>query len=257
MTTPGGYADRLFDLTDRVVLVTGGSRGLGKQMATAAAHCGADVIIASRNFDTCVTTAAEIEEATGRVALPYEVHVGRWDQLDGLVAASYERFGKVDVLINNAGMSPVYDKLTDVSEKMFDAVLNLNLKGPFRLSALVGERMVAAGRGSIINVSSIGSLRPRLDIVPYAAAKAGLNAMTEALALGFGPAVRVNTLLPGVFFTDISKAWDEAEMARRMKDFALKRGGQPSEIIGAALYLASDAASFTTGSILRVDGGLP
>src|SRR6476646_9083932 len=136
-----GYADELFDLTDRVVLITGGSRGLGREMAFAAAYCGADVIIASRKYDTCVETAREIEAATGRATLPYEVHVGRWDQLDGLVDAAYDRFGKVDVLVNNAGMSPTYDKLTNVTEKLFDSVMNLNLKGPFRLSAPIGERM--------------------------------------------------------------------------------------------------------------------
>src|ERR1700754_2201513 len=172
------YADQLFDLTDRVVLITGGSRGLGREMAFAVAHCGADVVIASRDMDNCVATAKEIEAETGRSAMPYQVHVGRWEQLDGLVEATYDRFGKVDTLINNAGMSPLYDKLTDVTEKLFDAVVNLNLKGPFRLSALVGDRMVAAGRGSIINVSSTGSLRPNGGIIPYAAAKAGLNELT-------------------------------------------------------------------------------
>lgn len=243
-----GYADELFDLTDKVVLVTGGSRGLGREMAFGAAQCGADVVIASRNLESCVVTAEEISASTGRTALPYQVHVGRWDQLDGLVDAVYDRFGKVDVLVNNAGMSPLYDSLTSVSEKLFDAVLNLNLKGPFRLSALIGERMVAAGGGSIVNVSSVGSIRPTPDMLPYAAAKAGLNAMTEGLAKAFGPTVRVNTLMAGPFLTDVSKAWDVD---------ALRRAGQPREIIGAALYLASDASSFTTGSILRVDGGLP
>ena len=242
-----GYADELFDLTDRVVLVTGGSRGLGREMAFGAAQCGADVVIASRNLESCVVTAEEISASTGRTAFPYQVHVGRWDQLDGLVDAVYDRFGKVDVLVNNAGMSPLYDSLTSVSEKLFDAVLNLNLKGPFRLSALIGERMVAAGGGSIVNVSSVASIRPTPDLLPYAAAKAGLNAMTEGLAKAFGPTVRVNTLMAGPFLTDVSKSWNPE---------ALRRAGQPSEIIGAALFLASDASSFTTGSILRVDGGL-
>ena len=134
-----GYADELFDLTDRVVLVTGGSRGLGREMAFAAAQCGADVVIASRKLDSCEATAEEIASATGRAAMPYQVHVGRWDELDGLVDAAYERFGKVDVLINNAGMSPLYESLDSVSEKLFDAVINFNLKGPFRLSTLVGR----------------------------------------------------------------------------------------------------------------------
>ncbi|BBY64273.1 SDR family NAD(P)-dependent oxidoreductase [Mycolicibacterium helvum] len=251
-----GYADELFDLTGRVVLITGGSRGLGREMALAAARCGADVVIASRKYDSCVATAKEIEGETGRTAMPYGVHVGRWDELDGLVSAVYDRFGKLDVLVNNAGMSPTYDKLTNVSEKLFDAVVNLNLKGPFRLSALVGERMVADGGGVIINVSTHGSLRPHPSFIPYAASKAGLNAMTEGLAAAFGPTVRVNTLMPGPFLTDISKAWDfgtENPFGRH----ALQRAGEPAEIIGAALFLMSDASSFTTGSILRADGGIP
>lgn len=251
-----GYADGLFDLSDRVVLVTGGSRGLGREMAFGAAKCGADVVIASRNLESCAATAEEISAATGRTAVPYQVHVGRWDQLDGLVDAVYDRFGKVDVLVNNAGMSPLYESLTSVSEKLFDAVLNLNLKGPFRLSALIGERMVAAGGGSIVNVSSVGSIRPTPDMLPYAAAKAGLNAMTEGLAKAFGPTVRVNTLMAGPFLTDVSLAWD-LDGAAPFDDLSLRRAGQPDEIVGAALFLASNASSFTTGSILRVDGGLP
>ena len=250
------YVGQLFDLTGRVVLVTGGSRGLGREMALAAAHCGADVVIASRKYDSCVATAAEIEHATGRAALPYGVHVGRWVELDGLVDAAYERFGKVDVLINNAGMSPNYDRLTDVTEKLFDTVINLNLKGPFRLSALVGERMVDDGGGVIINVSTHGSLRPHPSYLPYAAAKAGLNTLTEGLAQAYGPTVRVNTLMPGPYLTDISKAWDFGDL-NPFAGFALQRAGQPSEIVGAALFLMSDASSFTTGSILRTDGGFP
>ncbi|WP_099023787.1 SDR family NAD(P)-dependent oxidoreductase [Mycolicibacterium palauense] len=252
-----GYPHELFDLTGRVALITGGSRGLGREMALAAARCGADVVIASRKYDACEATAREIEAETGRAALPYAVHVGRWDQLDGLVAAAYERFGKVDILVNNAGMSPVYEKQTDVTEKMFDAVVNLNLKGPFRLSALVGERMVADGGGVIINVSTHGSLRPHPTFIPYAASKAGLNAMTEGLAHAFGPAVRVNTLMPGPFLTDISRAWSFEGAGNPFGHFALQRAGNPDEIVGAALFLMSDASSYTTGSILRADGGIP
>lgn len=250
-----GYADELFDLTDRVVLVTGGSRGLGREIAMAAARCGADVVIASRNLDSCVTAAEEITAETGRAALPYQVHVGRWDQLEPLVDAVYERFGKLDVLVNNAGMSPLYESLGSVTEKLFDSVFNLNLKGPFRLSALLGERMVADGGGAIINVSSSGSLRPDQYMLPYAAAKAGLNALTEGLAKAFGPTVRVNTLMAGPFLTDVSKAWDMA--GEPFSHLALQRAGNPPEIVGAALFLMSDASTFTTGSILRVDGGLP
>lgn len=249
-----GYADELFDLTDRVVLITGGGRGLGREMAFAAAHCGADVVIASRNLESCQTTAAEIIAETGRAALAHQVHVGRWGELDGLVDAAYDEFGKVDVLVNNAGMSPLYESLGSVPEKLFDAVVNLNFKGPFRLSALVGERMVADGGGSIINISSSGSLRPDAYMLPYAAAKAGLNTLTEGFAKAFGPTVRVNTLMAGPFLTDISKAWGE-DTSNAFGSLPLQRAGQPREIVGAALFLMPDASSFTTGSILRADGG--
>ncbi|NBQ42938.1 MAG: glucose 1-dehydrogenase [Mycobacteriaceae bacterium] len=250
----GRYAGQLFDLTDRVVVVTGGSRGLGREMASAAARCGADVVIASRKYENCVATAEQIAEETGRSAMPYAVHVGRWDQLDGLIEATCRRFGKIDVLVNNAGMSPTYTSLADVSEKLFDSVVNLNLKGPFRLAVLAAERMTAGDGGAIINVSTHGSLDPRPSYLPYAAAKAGLNALTEGLARAYGPAVRVNTLMPGPFLTDVSKAWN-LEAGNPFEGYALQRAGQPPEIVGAALYLMSDAGSYTTGSILRVDGG--
>jgi NAD(P)-dependent dehydrogenase (short-subunit alcohol dehydrogenase family) len=154
-------------------------------------------------------------------------------------------------------MSPLYDSLSSVTEKLFDAVVNLNLKGPFRLSTLVADRMVAAGGGSIINVSSTGSLRPAPDMLPYAAAKAGLNALTEGLAKAYGPTVRVNTLMAGPFLTDISKAWALDGADNPFRHLSLGRAGEPTEIIGAALFLASDASSYTTGAILRADGGLP
>ena len=198
---------------------------------------GADVVIASRNFESCVATAEEIATATGRTAFPYQVHVGRWDQLDGLVeAASYERFGKVDVLINNAGMSPLYDSLTSVTEKLFDAVVNLNLKGPFRFSALVGERMVAAGGGSIVNVSSSGSLRPAPDMLPYAAAKAGLNALTEGLAKAHRPD-RPGQHVDGGPLPDRRQQSLESRGCRESVPALGARAApeNPREIVGAAL----------------------
>jgi NAD(P)-dependent dehydrogenase (short-subunit alcohol dehydrogenase family) len=252
MTTP---AD-LFDLTGRVALVTGGSRGLGRQMVRAFAAAGADVVIASRKADACAELAAEIEKGTGRRALARACHVGRWEELDGLLDATYAEFGKLDVLVNNAGLSPLYDRPVDVTEALWDKVLDVNLKGPFRLSALAGTRMVEAGGGSIINISSTAAVRPGTDVIPYAAAKAGLNAITVAFAHAFGPAVRVNCIMAGPFRTDISKAW-QAETHESIGRLALGRAGDPSEIVGTALYLASDASSFTTGAIIPVDGGKP
>jgi NAD(P)-dependent dehydrogenase (short-subunit alcohol dehydrogenase family) len=149
----------------------------------------------------------------------------------------------------------MYGRLTDVTEELFDKVVAVNLKGPFRLAALIGERMLAAGGGSIINVSSTGAVRPTSDIVPYAAAKAGVNAMTVGLAHALGPTVRVNAIMPGPFLTTIAKAWDMDLFAERARTFPLRRAGEASEIVGAALYLASDASTYTTGTILTVDGG--
>ncbi len=246
----------LFDLSAKVVLVTGGSRGLGREMVLAFADAGADVVIASRKIEACRAVAAEVEQR-GRRALPYACHVGRWDELDGLVDAAYGAFGRVDVLVNNAGMSLLYERVTDVTEAMWDKVAGLNVKGVFRLSALVGTRMAEGAGGSIINVSSTGSIRPRGDILPYAAAKAGVNALTVGFAQAFGPNVRVNCIMAGPFLTDIAKAWDMDAFALGAQRHALKRGGAPHEVVGAALYFASDASSYTTGAVLRVDGGIP
>jgi len=247
----------LFDLTGKTALITGGSRGLGRAISEALASAGADVMIASRKLASCEKAAAEIEAATGRRALPYGCHVGEWDQLDGLVDAAYQQFGRLDILVNNAGMSPLYDRLTDISEALYDKVLDVNLKGPFRLTALVGSRMAEGRGGSIINISSVASIRPRPDIIPYSAAKAGLNAITVGFAHAYGPKVRVNCIMCGPFLTDISKAWDMEAFKARAEAFALRRGGEPEEIVGAALYFASAASSFCTGTVLQLDGGTP
>ncbi len=245
-----------FDLSGKVALVTGGSRGLGRSMVLAFAGCGADVVIASRKLESCEELAAEVGKTTGRSALPVACHVGDWEQLDALAAAAYDHFGHVDILVNNAGMSPLYDALVNVTEPLYDKVLDVNLKGPFRLSALVGTRMAEGDGGSIINVSSVAAIRPTPDVIPYSAAKAGLEAMTIGFSKAFGPKVRVNCIEAGPFLTDISKAWDLEAFGQRAKlTMPLQRGGEPDEVVGAALYFASDASSFTTGAILRVDGG--
>jgi NAD(P)-dependent dehydrogenase (short-subunit alcohol dehydrogenase family) len=244
-----------FSLDGKVALVTGGSRGLGREMVLAFAAAGADVAIVSRKQQSCDELAAEVADSTGRRALAVAGHVGRWTQLEAVADAVYADFGKIDVLVNNAGMSPLYPNLHEVSEELFDKVIGVNLKGPFRLIALVAPRMAAGDGGSIINISSVAAIRPTPRELPYAAAKSGLDVLTVGFAQAYGPKVRVNTIMPGPFFTDISAAWDLDAFSEHAARYPLRRGGEPHEIVGAALYLASDAASFTTGTVIRVDGG--
>ena len=243
----------LFDMSGKVALVTGGSRGLGYEMVKGFAAQGADVVIASRKLDSCVSVAEEIR-ATGRRALAVGCNVGRWSELDALVESCYREFGRIDVLVNNAGMSPVAATSLDTAEELFDKVIAVNFKAPFRLTALVGSRMAAGAGGSVINVTSMAAVRPEPAFGPYAGAKAGLNALTKAFALEYGPKVRVNAIMAGPFWTDVSKSWREE--ADRTSTAAVRRIGRPHEIVTTALYLASDQSSFTTGSIVEVSGGV-
>ncbi|MCU1375195.1 MAG: short-chain dehydrogenase [Actinomycetia bacterium] len=244
--------DPLFRLDDQVVLVTGGSRGLGYQMVKAFAERGADVIIASRKIENCEAVAEEVR-GLGRRALAVQVHAAKWPSIDELIERSYAEFGRVDVLVNNAGMSPAMPS-HEVTEALFDSVVGLNFKGPFRLASQVAHRMREADGGAIINVSSSGALMPAPGVVPYSCAKAALNAMTRSLAAEYGPKVRVNTLSAGPFLTDIAKAWPAEQ--REASPNALGRPGRPEEVVTAALFLASPWSSFTSGATVRVDGGL-
>jgi NAD(P)-dependent dehydrogenase (short-subunit alcohol dehydrogenase family) len=252
-------ADRpsdLFDLTGKVAVVTGGSRGIGRAVVLGYARAGADVVIASRKLDNCEAVAREVRETTDRRALAVGTHVGYWDQCDRLVDTVYDEFGRCDVLVNNAGMSPLYPDLASISEDYYDKVHGVNLKGPFRLATQFGTRMADDGGGSIINVSTIGSLRASgLELV-YACAKAGLNALTIGLADAFGPNVRANCILPGAILTDIADAWPAEVRAGVGNLTALKRAGEPDDFVGTAIWLASDASSYVTGVLVRVDGGM-
>ncbi|MBL4879420.1 MAG: SDR family oxidoreductase [Hyphomonas sp.] len=243
--------DPLLNFEGKVALVTGGSRGLGYQMAKALAERGADIIVASRKVEACEKVAEEVR-GLGRRALAIGAHCGKWDEIDRLIETAYAEFGRVDILVNNAGMGPRMPS-HEVPESLYDSVLNLNLKGPYRLASVIGQRMKAQGSGSILNISSVAALQPLAQVVPYSAAKAGLNAMTIGMAKEYAPEVRVNCICAGPFLTDIAEAWTEE--ARQTADNALRRPGRPEEIVSAALYLLSDAASFSTGSVITVDGG--
>ncbi len=247
---------QLFRLDGKVALVTGGSRGLGKEMVLAFARSGADVVIASRKEEACALLAKEVENETGQRALAVGAHVGRWNENEDLAKRALDHFGKVDVLVNNAGMSPVYDSVGDITEALYDKVMDVNLKGPFRLSCVLGEAMKEGSGGSIAFVSSTAAVQASPAEVPYGAAKSGLHSLTKSLARTFAPKVRVNCIMPGAFLTDISKAWPKEMHTALERMIPMQRGGAPSEIVGAALYLASDASAYTTGSVVKIDGGL-
>jgi NAD(P)-dependent dehydrogenase (short-subunit alcohol dehydrogenase family) len=246
--TPAHGNDKLaalHDLTGKVALVTGGSRGIGRAIAQGLAEAGADVVVASRKLDSCEVAAAEIAVAA---------HVGHWTDCDDLMAAVLGHFGRLDVFVSNAGMSPVYDSLDTVTEELYDKTQAVNLKGPFRLGVLAGTYMAAHDGGSIINIGTAGSLIASVNQLPYACAKAGLNALTIGLADAFAPKVRVNAILPGPFRTDSSKGWAPDDLDTSF--VPLGRIGDASEIAPLAVHLASAASSFTTGAIIRVDGGI-
>ena len=246
----------LFDLTGKVAVVTGGSRGIGRAVAEGLAAAGADVVIASRKVDACQAAAGEIAAATGRRTLGVACHVGRWADCDALVETVYGEFGRCDVLVNNAGMSPLYPDLPSVTQELYDKVHAVNASGPFRLSALIGTRMAEGDGGSIINVSTAGSWRPEWSDLPYAMAKAGLNAMTLGLAGAWAPKVRANVVLPGAFDTDIARAWSPGAKERAAELNPMKRIGDPDDMVGLFVFLASDASGYINGAQILVDGGV-
>lgn len=244
------------DLKGRVAVVTGGSRGIGRAIVDGLAAQGADVVIASRKLDACAAAADEVSSRYGVRALPVAYQASDWDDSDRLAETVHREFGRCDVLVNNAGMTPSYPDLMSIDERYYDKVAGVNLKGPFRLSVLLAEQMKTGDGGSIINISTIGSLRPGDDELVYACAKAGLNALTVGLAGAYGPTVRVNSLLPGPVETDIAASWSDDLRARATTGMPLQRMGTPEDFVGPTVWLATPASSFVTGTLIRVDGGL-
>ncbi|MCU1387126.1 MAG: family NAD(P)-dependent oxidoreductase [Ilumatobacteraceae bacterium] len=243
------------DATGKVVIVTGGSKGLGRAMALGFAEAGADVVVASRKLEPCQLVVDEIR-AMGRRAIAVACHVAEWGQCSALIDATIAEFGRIDVLVNNAGIAPVPPSLLEVTEDLFDKTIGVNLRGPLRLTALAAKHMPSGG--SIINISSKASLHPTSFTVVYAAAKAGLNALTKAAATEFGPrGIRVNCIVCGTFHTDsLHKSIPTEDMQTQMAGrVSLRRIAAADEIVGTALYLASDASSYLTGELILLDGG--
>jgi dehydrogenase/reductase SDR family protein 4 len=252
--------EKLFSLQGRVALITGGSRGIGRSIALAFAEAGADVAVASRNKKPPeLEKVAEAIQALGRQALAVPAHVGRKAEVENLVEKTLARFGRIDILVNNAGLNPILSPLAEIEERTFDKIMEVNLKGALLLTQAVVPIMIRQGGGRIINISSTSGLRARADGTgAYCISKAGLNMMTQVLARELGPhKILVNAIAPGSVKTEFSRVnWTDPERkSRRLREIVLQRFGEPEELTGAALFLASAAGSFVTGEIIRVDGG--
>jgi len=248
------------DLSGKTAVVTGGTRGLGNAMARGLAQAGADLLITGRKQEACDAAAAQLAEATGRRVVPVACHMGDWNQIDALVDRAYAEFGRIDVLVNNAGINPAFTPVADITEAFFDKLLDVNLKGPVHLASKIGPRMGVDGGGSIINIVTIGAYNGGPGVGAYSASKAALLNMTRVMAWEWAElGVRVNAVAPGPFKTDMMTGAEEA-IAGFMDGAAAatlqKRVAAPEEIVGMIVYLASDASSFVTGSDFKIAGGM-
>lgn len=246
------------DLKGKVALVTGGSRGLGQAMVMGLAQAGADVVIASRKLDACEEVAAEAA-ALGVTALPVSCHTGDPASIDNLISTIWERFGRLDILVNNAGINPSTAPLCDLEHGLFQKVLDVNLLGPWYLASRAAPKMRDNGGGSIINVISVGGIKPSPTQGTYAASKAALSALTRVMAAEWAPwGIRVNDLAPGshrsTMFDNAAAHFPGFEDGAKQQSF-LKRIAETDEIVGSVIYLASGMSSFATGMTLISDGG--
>jgi NAD(P)-dependent dehydrogenase (short-subunit alcohol dehydrogenase family) len=250
---------RTIDLTGKVALVTGGGRGIGKAIAGRLALAGASVVIASRKQENLKAAAAELAGRGGKV-IPIVCHLGHALQIQSLVQETGSRLGPVDILVNNSATNVGQGATLDVTDDMLDKMVEINIKSALRLVRLTVPRMIERGRGgSIVNVSSVSGLRPQAGGLLYSFTKAGLIMMTRCWAREFGKhGIRVNALAPGLIQTDFSAYYwdDEGRRQEYLREQPIGRLGQPDDIGGLALYLASDEASFVTGQVFVIDGGL-
>ena len=250
-------SDPRFDLAGRVAVVTGATRGIGRAIAFQLGRAGAAVVISSRKTDAVSATvqALEAERITTR---GFPANVGRLDEARALIAHATSELGGIDILVNNAAVSPLYGPLTSMTESAFDKIMAVNVKAPLELACRALPIMAARGGGSIVNMSSVDGLRPDHDLAVYSASKAALISLTKAMALEWGAQnVRANAICPGLIKTDFSAAmWkDNAGVATQLARQPLPRLGTPEDVAGLALFLASDAGSYCTGGVYIVDGG--
>ena len=249
-----------FDLTGKVAVVTGSTRGIGRAMAQGLAEAGASVVISSRKQDLCDQVAAEVEAATGAVAFGRACHVGEWDAVPDFVDAVVERFGRIDVLVNNAGISPSRAGVSDMTLDLWRKIFAVNLEGPLRMSQCVAPVMRDGGGGSIVNIGSMAGYHAGSAVSAYGASKAALLNISRTMAMEWVDwGVRVNVLSPGPFVTEMVEGAERNApgfKAMIAEGTLMKRVAEPAEIVGPVVYLASDASSFVTGDDISVSGGM-
>jgi NAD(P)-dependent dehydrogenase (short-subunit alcohol dehydrogenase family) len=253
-----------FSLKGKAAIVTGGGRGIGKAIAQGFAKAGAKVAITSRKINDLEAAAAEIR-AFGGEALAVQAHLAKVEEINRMVGTVLDKFGQIDILVNNAGASPAMGSVLDSEERLWETVINLNLKGLYYTSQAVARVMKKQGGGRIINVASIDGFKPEPGVSIYSISKAGVRMVTQAFAAELAPYnIRVNTIAPGPISTKmLDSHWfhlppEEAQKAKAAlgKLTPLGRVGEPEELAGAAIYLASDASSYTTGAEIVIDGGV-
>lgn len=250
----------VFDLSGKVAIVTGSTKGIGRAMVEGLARAGASVVVSSRKQDLCDTVAEEVGAATGADVLGLACHVGEWDAIPGFVDAVVERFGRIDVLVNNAGINPAHMSPTDMTLEFWRKMFSVNLEGPLRMSQCVAPVMRDGGGGSIVNIGTMAAYHAGPGICAYGASKAGLKNLTRTMAMEWAPwNIRVNILSPGPFTSEMlmgAAKRDPGYLDLVAGGTLLKRVADPAEIVGPIVYLASDASSFVTADDISVSGGM-
>jgi len=251
-----------FSLKDKVAIVTGGSRGIGQAIAFGFARAGAKVVITSRKAQDLEATASEIKAFGGEV-LVVPAHLGKMEEIRKVIATVMEKYGRIDILVNNAGASPSMGTVLDSDERLWDTIMNLNMKGLYFLSQAAANIMKNQGGGKIINVASIDGFKPEPFVSVYSISKAGVRMITKAFAAELASSnIQVNTIAPGPVDTKMMNShWialppEEAKKAKEALDKALPVGriAHPDDMVGAAIYLASEASNYTTGTEIVIDG---
>lgn len=247
-----------FSLHGKVALITGASRGIGRAIGLRLAKAGAAVVVSSRKMENVQAVASEIKAAGGK-ALALQAHVGRPDDVTALVAQAMDTFGRIDVAVNNAATNPHFGPVLTADEGQWDKILDTNVKGVFRVCKAVVPHMQSQGGGKVINMTSVAGLRPAPGMGVYSVSKAAIIALTQVLAVELGHAnIQVNAIAPGVIKTRFSQLlWQTPRIADPILDsLPLGRFGEPEDVVGLALYLASPASDYVTGTVFVVDGGM-